>query len=211
MAAEVSVLPARGESFTLLALERHMRAYLRDRLDVSTRIAPLGATHALLVSPAQRGRPKGLVIDTSASAAERVYLYVHAAAHIALGHNIPLVTIVEGDDGTADGMKHELAERLARSIWWRDGDTAVPLPAARASRILRVLLSSRVTRPIVRSALGVLRALAYRTGLVHALERSRATAWLGQALCVAAVVSAAPQLADTRRRAAVSGGRGALP
>jgi hypothetical protein len=121
---------------------------------------------------------------------------------MALGHNIPLVTIVESDE-PGDEMRHDLAERLARSIWWRgaDADVAASLPAVRTSRVLRTLLSLPATRALTRWVLLGVRALAYRTGIVHALERNAATAWLGQALCVAAVVSAAPQLA--------SGGRGA--
>ncbi len=127
-------------------------------------------------------------------------MYVHVAAHIALGHNIPLVTIVESDDVDADQMKHELAERLTRSMWWRgaDAEVAASLPAVRTSRVLRSLLSWGATRALTRWALLAIRALAYRTGIVRALERNAATAWLGQALCVAAVVSAAPQLAGER-------------
>lgn len=191
-----TALALRAESNTLLAFEERLRGYLDESLQVRTRFAPLGATRALLVSPADRDRPKGLVIDEGTSAAERVYTYVHVAAHIALGHNMPLMTIVEGEDAPSDEMKHELAERLARSMWWRGGD--VPLPAAATSRVLRRLLSWRATRRLVRWALAALREAAYRTGIVPALESNAATRWLGQALCVAAVVSAAPQLARGR-------------
>lgn len=203
MATELSALPVRAESNTLRTFEERLRQHLDERLQVRTRFAPLGATRALLVSPADRDRAKGLVIDDRATAAERVYMYVHVAAHIALGHNIPLVTIVESEETDGpDGMKHDLAERLARSMWWRgaDAEIAASLPAVLTSRVLRSLLAWRGTRSLTRWALMGIRALAYRTGIVRALERSRATAWLGEALCVAAVVSAAPQLA--------SGGRG---
>jgi hypothetical protein len=200
MAAELNVIKA--ESNTLRTFEERLRLHLDEHLHVRTRFADLGATRALLVSPADRDRAKGLVIDERATAAERVYMYVHVAAHIALGHNIPLVTIVEGEDG-GDEMKHDLAERLARSMFWRgtDAEVAASLPAAVTSRVLRSLLSWGATRALTRWALLGVRALAYRTGIVRALERSAATAWLGQALAVAAIVSAAPQLA--------SGGRGA--
>lgn len=203
MAADVTrPLPMRAESNTLLAFEERLRSYLDDRLQVRTRFASLGATRAFLVSPADRDRAKGLVVDDRATAAERVYLYVHVAAHIALGHDIPLVTIVEAEDvDPADEMKHELAERLARSMWWRgaDAEVAASLPAARTSRLLRSLLSWGASRALLRWLLLALRAVAYRSGIVRALERSAATEWLGQALCVAAVVSAAPQLASGRR------------
>jgi len=195
-------LPVRAESKTLLALEERMRSYLDERLQVRTRFASLGQTRALLLSPADRDRAKGLVIDEHASAAERVYLYVHVAAHIALGHNTSLVTIVEAEDAEpVDEMKHELAERLARSMWWRSaaGDVASSLPAARTSRVLRSLLSRSASRALLRWLLLAMRAFAYRSGIVRTLDRSPATAWLGQALCVAAVVSAAPQLASGRR------------
>lgn len=198
MAAELNVIKA--ESNTLRTFEERLRLHLDERLQVRTRFADLGATRALLVSPADRDRAKGLVIDERATAAERVYMYVHVAAHIALGHDIPLVTIVEGEDGS-DEMRHELAERLARSMFWRgtDNEVAASLPAAVTSRVLRSLLSWGATRALTRRALLVVRALAYWTGIVRALERSAATAWLGQALAVAAVVSAAPQLAGGRR------------
>lgn len=203
MAAELTVpFPVKAESNTLRTFEERLRLYLDERLMVRTRFAPLGGTRALLVSPADRERAKGLVIDEGATAAERVYMYVHVAAHIALGHDIPLVTIVESDGAEpADEMKHDLAERLARSMWWRgsDAEVAASLPAVRTSRILRSLLSWSATRALTRWALLAIRALAYRTGIVRALERNAATAWLGQALCVAAVVSAAPQLASGRR------------
>lgn len=200
MAAELNVIKA--ESNTLRTFEERLRLYLDERLQVRTRFADLGATRALLVSPADRDRAKGLVIDERATAAERVYMYVHVAAHIALGHNIPLVTIVEGEDG-GDEMKHDLAERLARSMFWRgtDAEVAASLPAVVTSRVLRSLLSWGATRTLTHWALRGVRELAYRTGVVRALERNAATAWLGQALAVAAVVSAAPQL--------VSGGRAA--
>ena len=198
MAADVTLV--RAESNTLRTFEERLRLYLDERLQVRTRFAPLGQTRALLVSPADRDRAKGLVIDDRATAAERVYMYVHVAAHLALGHNIPLVTIVESEGG-GDEMKHELAERLTRSMFWRgvDAEVAGSLPAVRTSRVLRSLLSWGATRALTRWALLGIRALAYRTGIVRALERSRATAWLGQALCVAAVVSAAPQLAGEGR------------
>lgn len=198
MAAELTVpLPVRAESNTLRTFEERLRLYLEERLMVRTRFAPLGTTRAMLVSPAERDRAKGLVIDERATAAERVYVYVHVTAHIALGHNIPLITIVEsGEADATDEMKHDLAERLARSMWWRgsDADVAASLPAVRTSRVLRSLLSWGATRALTRWALLAIRALAYRTGIVRALERNAATAWLGEALCVAAVVSAAPQL-----------------
>lgn len=198
MAAELNVIKA--ESNTLRTFEERLRLYLDERLQVRTRFADLGSTRALLVSPADRDRAKGLVIDERATAAERVYMYVHVAAHIALGHNIPLVTIVEGEDG-GDEMKHDLAERLARSMFWRgsDAEVAASLPAVVTSRVLRSLLSWGATRTLTHWVLRGVRELAYRTGVVRALERNAATAWLGQALAVAAVVSAAPQLVGGRR------------
>ncbi len=196
MATELSV---RAESHTLLTFEERLRTYLDERLQVRTRFASLGDTRALLVSPADRDRPKGLVIDERTTAAERVYTYVHVAAHIALGHNVPLVTVVESDESAPqDEMRHELADRLARSMWWRGSDAGVAasLPAVTTSRVLRQLLRWRATRGLTRWALIAVRALAYRTGIVRALERSAVTRWLGEALCVAAVVSAAPQLVE---------------
>jgi hypothetical protein len=201
MATDVSIA-VRAESNTLRTFEERLRTHLDERLQVRTRFASLGGTRALLVSPADRDRAKGLVIDERATAAERVYLYVHVAAHIALGHNIPLVTIVEpAETIPADEMRHELAERLARAMWWRgaDADVGASLPGARTSRVLRALVAWAPTRVLVRRTLLAMRAVAYRSGIVRTLERSRATAWLGQALCVAAVVSAAPQLAGDRR------------
>lgn len=202
MATEMRLLPAvRAESGTLLAFERRLRAYLDERLQVRTRFASLGDTRAFLVSPADRERTKGLVVDERMSAAERVYVYLHIAAHIALGHNISLATIVESAAAEpADQMRHEIAERLARSIWWRgDADVDGSLPAMRTSRLVRSLMSWDVTRTLLRWVLLAMRSLYYRTGIVRSLERNPATEWLAEALCVAAVVSAAPQLAGGRR------------
>ena len=124
MAAEViRNAPSSVESFTLLAFEERLRSHLESRLQIRTRFADLGSTRAFLVSPADRGRPNGLVIDVRTGAAERIYLYVHTAAHIALGHNMPLITIVEGDDETAsDGLRHDQADGLARANFARKVD-----------------------------------------------------------------------------------------
>ncbi|MBI2773455.1 MAG: hypothetical protein HYX56_03055 [Chloroflexi bacterium] len=201
-ATEISVT-ARAESRTLVAFEERLRAELADRLQVRTRFAPLGGTRALLVSAGREGR-KGLVVDDSASIAERVYLYVHVAAHMALGHNVPLVTIVESavPDGS-DEHRHDQAERLARSIWWRGsraGELDAGLPGVTRSRVLRALLSRGPSRRILRAVLMAMRALSYRAGVAQR-SQGAVVSWLREALCAAAVVNAAPQLATP------SGGR----
>lgn len=150
---------------------------------------------AFLVSPADRDRPKGLVIDQRASAAERIYLYVHTAAHIALGHNMPLITIVEGEDAeAADGLRHDQADRLARAMWWKRGSPEMvsSLPSAQRSRLLRPLLAHAATRSVLRG----MRATFYGSGLTRVIGDRRITTWLRQALAATAVVDAAPQLAE---------------
>lgn len=192
-------LPVPAESNTLRTFEERMRAHLEERLQVSTRFADLGSTRALLVSPADRERPKGLVVDASADAAERIYLYVHVAAHIALGHHMPLITIVEGDDDDrADEMRHDQADRLARAMWWRRGSAEMiaSLPTAQRSRVLRSLLAHRATRAVVHALLRGMRGAYYGSGLARAFEGGPVGRWLRQALCATAVVDAAPQLAD---------------
>jgi hypothetical protein len=200
MAAEViRSVPMKAESNTLRTFEERMRAHLEERLQVNTRFADLGSTRALLVSPADRDRPKGLVVDASANAAERIYLYVHVAAHMALGHHMPLITIVEGDDDDrADRMRHDQADRLARAMWWRRGSSEMiaSLPTVQRSRLLQGLLGNRATRSLLHIVLRGMRNAYYGSGLARVLGGGRVTTWLRQALCATAVVDAAPQLAE---------------
>lgn len=195
MATEV----VKVESHTLMAFEERLRGHLEDRLGVSTRFADLGSTRAFLVSPADRDRPKGLVVDSRASAAERIYLYVHTAAHIALGHNMPLITIVEGEcDEPSDELRHDQADRLARAMWWRRGspEMLASLPTVQRSRVLRPLLGFGPTRAALHSLLRGMRAVFYGTGLARIAGGGAITTWLRQALAATAVVDAAPQLAE---------------
>lgn len=200
MAAEViRDVPMKAESNTLRAFEERLREHLDDTLHVSTRFADLGSTRAFLVSPADRDRPKGLVIDQRASAAERIYLYVHTAAHIALGHNMPLITIVEGEGAeAADGLRHDQADRLARAMWWRRGspEMVASLPSAQRSRLLRPLLAHSATRSVLHLILRGMRTVLYGSGLARIVGSATITTWLRQALAATAVVDAAPQLAE---------------
>ena len=202
MAAEVVSERPRAESHTLRAEEERLRAHLEHQLRVRTRFAPLSDVRALLVSPDRADRPKSLVVSSDASVAERIYLYVHVAAHIALGHNLPLVTIVEGVPGStrfADASRHREAEELARAIWWGQTDRGGLLGApalVQRSAMLRRLLATGVTRTALRSVLIGLRHAYYDLHIERALARSRMAAWLRDALCLTAVVCVAPQLSD---------------
>src|SRR5688500_6045038 len=110
MAPEVTLIP-RAESNTLRGQEESLRAYLADRLGIRTRIAPLPGARALLVSGPRPEHPKGLVIDDSLTAAERIYLYVHLAAHVALRHDVPVMPLVEPPgEPTSDAPVHRDAE-----------------------------------------------------------------------------------------------------
>jgi len=194
------MIAPRAESHTLLLEEERLRRHIEERLAVRTRSAPLADVRALLVSPADDG-DKTLVVASDASAAERIYLYVHVAAHLALGHHLPLVTIVEGTPGIdrldGDAHRHLEAEKLARAMWWgrSDGDLTAPL-SVRGSAILRELVSRGVTRAALRSVLLALRAAYYDLHIERALARTPLAAWLRDALCVTAVVAVAPQLSD---------------
>jgi len=99
MASEMIDRSPRAESHTLRMEEERLRTYLSDRFGISTRFAPLSDVRAFLVSPPNDGRDKGLVVSSDAAVAERIYLYLHVAAHLALGHHLPLATIVEGVPG----------------------------------------------------------------------------------------------------------------
>jgi hypothetical protein len=192
----------RAESHTLRAEEERLRAHLERRLRVRTRFAPLADVRALLVSPDREERPKSLVVSSSTSVAERIYLYVHVAAHIALGHHLPLVTIVEGAPGVtrfSDATRHREAEELARAIWWGQTDKGGLLGApalVQQSAILRRLLAIGFTRAALLSVLVGMRHAYYDLRIERALARSRIAAWLRDALCLTAVVSVAPQLSD---------------
>ena len=202
MATEMISGRPRAESHTLRAEEERLRAHLEQRLRVRTRFAPLADVRALLVSPDQADRPKSLVVSSSTSVAERIYLYVHVAAHIALGHNLPLVTIVEGTPGVtrfSDASGHREAEELARAIWWGQTDKGGLLGApalVQQSAMLRRLLAVGVTRTALHSVLIGMRHAYYDLHIERALARSRMAAWLRQALCLTAVVCVAPQLSD---------------
>ena len=202
MATEVISGWPRAESHTLRAEEERLRAHLEQQLRVRTRFAPLSDVRALLVSPDRADRPKSLVVSSEASVAERIYLYVHVAAHIALGHNLPLVTIVEGVPGVTrftDASRHREAEELARAIWWGQTDKGGLLGApalVQRSAMLRRLLARGVTRTALRSVLLGLRHAYYDLHIERALARSRMAAWLRDALCLTAVVCVAPQLSD---------------
>ena len=199
MAAEMIV--SRGESHTLVSEEERLRRHLADRFAVRTRFAPLTDIRALLVSPALADGEKSLVIAGDAGAAERIYLYVHVAAHMALQHNLPLVTIVEGAPGHTrfgdDTHTHLEAERLARAMWWAPDAAELGAPAlVRGSALIRGLVSRAATRAATRSVLLALRAAYYDLRIERALASTRLAAWLRDAFCVTAVVSAAPQLSD---------------
>src|SRR5439155_2605949 len=126
---------------------------------------------------------------------ERVYLYVHVAAHVALGHHRPLDTIVEGVPGLVrlehDAHSHREAERLARAMWWGDNEDLAAPRMVRGSAFLRTLLASGVTRSAMRRVLLAMRAAYYDLRIERALAKSRLAAWLRDALCVTAVVSVA--------------------
>jgi hypothetical protein len=192
----------RAESHTLRAEEERLRTHLEQQLRVRTRFAPLADVRALLVSPDRGDQPKSLVVSSSTSVAERIYLYVHVAAHIALGHHLPLVTIVEGAPGVtrfSDASRHREAEDLARAIWWGQTDKGGLLGApalVQQSAILRRLLAIGFTRAALLSVLVGLRHAYYDLRIERALARSRIAAWLREALCLTAVVSVAPQLSD---------------
>ncbi len=207
MATEMSNVPVLAESNTLRSEEERLRAMLAERLGIDTRFASLPGTRAVLVSPLTAGRPKGLVVDSSVSAAERISLYVHLAAHIALKHDLPLVTIVESRSEATSGESngHRDADQLARAMWW--GTTARTdaraLWPGRQSRVLRPLLASRPGRLGLRVVLLVLRRLYYTVRVGGVLDGTFVARWLRDALCVTAVVCAAPELAGSTR----AGGR----
>jgi hypothetical protein len=202
MATEMSVVvPA--ESNTLRSEEERLRGMLAERFGISVRFASLPGTRAILVSPMASGDAKGLVVDGSVNAAERISLYVHLAAHIALKHDLPLVTIVESraQPTSGDANGHRDADQLARAMWW--GSTArTELREAwpgRRSRILRPLLASRAGRLGLRIVLLLLRRLYYAVRGHRVLEGTPVARWLRDALCVTAVVCVAPELVAARR------------
>ena len=193
-------LKLRGESHTLISQEARLRGHLEQDLGVRVRFSPFDDVRALLVSPQRDDAAKSLVVASDASAAERIYLYVHVSAHMALGHHLPLVTIVEGAPGLShladDAHAHGAAEKLARAMWWEhEGGFGAPRRVQR-SVVLRGLVSRAPTRSALHGILLALRAAYYDLRIERALEGSRLASWLRDALCVTAVVSAAPQLSD---------------
>jgi hypothetical protein len=202
MAAEVSGVPVSAESNTLRTEEERLRAMLGERLGIHIRFASLPGTRALLVTPMSADRPKGLVVDGSVAAAERISLYVHLAAHMALKHDRPLVTIVESrsEPSSGDANDHRDAEQLARAMWWGTAARAELRGAwpGRRSRVLRPLLASRPGRLTLRVLLLVMRRVYYAVRARRVLDRTGLARWLRDALCVTAVVCAAPELVSAR-------------
>jgi hypothetical protein len=198
MAAEMNAI-TRGESHTLLRQEERLRRHLGERFAVRTRFEPMTDVRAMLVSPPTEDGEKSLIIASDAGAAERIYLYVHVVAHMALRHHVPLVTIVEGPPGVtrlgADSREHLEAERVARAMWWAPEAADLGAPSlVRGSALLRSLVSRAPTRAALRSLLLAMRAAYYDLRIERALASTRLAAWLRDAFCVTAVVSAAPQL-----------------
>jgi hypothetical protein len=152
------------------------------------------------------GRAKGLVVDGSVNVAERISLYVHLAAHIALKHDLPLVTIVESRAGASSGDTngHRDADQLARALWWGTAARSElrELWPGRRSRILRPLLASRPGRLALRLVLLVLRRIYYVMRARRLLEGTVIARWLRDALCVTAVVCVAPELVTGSRTSA---------
>ena len=206
MAAEMSGIAVPAESNTLRSEEERLRAMLEQRLGIRTRFASLPGARALLVSPIAADGPKGLVVDQAINAAERISLYVHLAAHIALRHDMPLITIVESraETTSGDANGHRDADQLARAMWW--GTSARTqlgeLWPGRRSRVLRPVLASRPGRLGLRLLLLVLRRLYYGARARRLFEGTVVARWLRDALCVTAVVCAAPELAAARVRSA---------
>lgn len=200
MASQMIDPRARAESGTLRSEEARLRAYLFERLGIRTRFSPLPDVRAILVSAPQDDRGLGLVVSNETTVAERIYLYVHVAAHVALGHHRPLDTIVEGVPGLTrlgdDAHEHGEAERLARAMWWGDNEDLAAPRRVRGSAFLRVLLASGITRSAARQVLMAMRAAYYDLHIERAFAGSRVAAWLRDALCVTAVVSVAPQLSE---------------
>jgi hypothetical protein len=150
MATEVRDLAVHADSNTLRSEEERLRAMLATRLGIHTRFTALPGTRAFLISPLSAGHPKGLVVDRSVDAAERISLYVHVAAHIALKHDLPLVTIVESraSPTSGDANGHRDADQLARAMWWGTAARADlrEVWPGRHSRVLRPILASRPGR-----------------------------------------------------------------
>jgi len=199
-----AVVPA--ESNTLRSEEERLRSMLAELLGIDTRFASLPGARAILVSPMSAGRAKGLVVDGSVNVAERISLYVHLAAHIALKHDLPLVTIVESRAGASSGDTngHRDADQLARALWWGTAARSElrELWPGRRSRILRPLLASRPGRLALRLVLLVLRRIYYVMRARRLLEGTVIARWLRDALCVTAVVCVAPELVTGSRTSA---------
>ena len=78
------------------SMSDELAGYLSDHFRVTVHEEKLADLLSYLVTSGKRGATKSLVISEDASDAERVYLFVHTAAHILLGHaDRPFATILE--------------------------------------------------------------------------------------------------------------------
>jgi len=101
-----------------------LAAYLSERLSVEIRFTPLPSLIGFLVASHKPGVKHGLVVSACASDYEKVYLYVHMAAHILLGHlDRPFATILEPSRGEVELAAWEVeqdrqADALASVMFW---------------------------------------------------------------------------------------------
>jgi hypothetical protein len=121
----------------------HLRQTLEQAFGVETRFAPLPELLGFVVTATKAGRKDALVIAADATPAEQLYVYVHTAAHLLLGHGErPFATLLEhrrvpGDSPLApwEEQEHREADALASAIFWGAlGDRHSELPLRHSER-----------------------------------------------------------------------------
>jgi hypothetical protein len=105
-----------------------LESYLRAHLNVVVRFALLPELQAFVVSPREARDATSLVIADDVPASQRIYLYIHTAAHILLGHmKRPFATILEPRRGPQGALillpkweveQQKQADALASVIFW---------------------------------------------------------------------------------------------
>lgn len=135
------------------AVGDELTAILRDRLRVVIYEEPLVDLLGYLVTSRSPSATRALVVAADATAAERVYLFVHTAAHVLLGHaDRPFSTILEPRRGRARGARatcqltdtqlrqDQQADLLTGAILWgcrREAGTALERYAVRRDPLAR--------------------------------------------------------------------------
>ena len=155
------------------SMSRELVEYLDEHFRVTVYEEKLSDLLGYLVTPGGPGAPRSLVISDSATDAERLYIFVHTAAHILLGHaDRPFATILEprrtphGPSIRLDDWQRRQdlhADILAGAILWGSEEHAWEVIGEDAAADRDPASRPMIDLGTVRSISGLLPGHKYRT------------------------------------------------